>query len=84
MDEIKMHENQTDLGDFLEDYENQEVYKCKKCQWQTFKKGDYVCANPNSEYINQDVLKTKGCNDYSNEHEVKITDDEYTVSISWN
>lgn len=81
MEEIKIHPDQTEINDFLEDYENKEIYKCRKCQWQTFRKGDYICANPNSEYINQDVLRIKGCDDYSNEHEFKIIDDEYTESL---
>lgn len=69
MEEIKVHPDQTEINDFLEDYENQEIYKCRKCQWQTFKKGDYICDNPASEYFNQDVLRTKECNNYFNEHE---------------
>lgn len=77
----KPSKDKTEINDFLEDYENKNIYKCRKCQWQIFRKGDYICANPISEYINQDVLRIKGCTNYSNEHELNIIEDELTESL---
>ena len=83
MEEVKIHPDQTEINDFLEDYENKEIYKCRKCQWQTFRKGDYICTNPIGDYFNEDILRVKECISYFNEHET-ASEDEDTENILWN
>lgn len=63
MDEILIHKNQTELNDYLYDYEDKNKFKCKKCIFAGSSKiSDYVCTNSLSDEYNKDVYKCDGCN----------------------
>ena len=67
-DEIIIHRFQTNIEDYLNDYEDKNKYKCKSCLFVgATKKIDYVCTNSLSLYYEFDVFKCEGCNFYKKE-----------------
>ena len=66
--EIIIHKEQTDIEDYLNDYEDKNKYKCKTCLFVgATKKLDYVCTNSLSLYYECDVYKCEGCVFYKKE-----------------
>ena len=66
--EIKIHRFQTDIEDYLNDYEDKSKYKCKTCLFiGATKKLDYVCTHSLSLYYELDVFKCEGCIFYKKE-----------------
>lgn len=66
--EIIEHPNQTFLQDYLGDYENKSIYKCKTCKHLgSSKRSEYICTNSLSDYHNEDVYKCTGCRFYEDE-----------------
>ena len=66
--EIKIHRFQTDIEDYLNDYEDKSKYKCKTCLFiGATKKLDYVCTHSLSLYYEIDVFKCEGCIFYKKE-----------------
>ena len=83
-DEIRIHENQTILDDFIEDIYNEDVFKCKKCRFcGSSKIMEFICLNPVRDNEDRNVKYTKGCEDYYNEDEVFISNilDDETQSL---
>ena len=67
-DEIIIHKDQTNIEDYLNDYEDKNKYKCKTCLFVgATKKLDYVCTHSLSDFHNQDVYKVEFCNFYKKE-----------------
>ena len=67
-DEIIIHKDQTNIEDYLNDYEDKNKYKCKSCNsLGSSKKFDYVCTHSLSNFHNQNVYKIEGCNFYKKE-----------------
>lgn len=79
--EIIEHENQTFLQDYLEDYENKSIYKCKTCEYLgSSKKSEYICTNSLSDHHNEDVYKCTGCRFYKDE-KLDVDYDDTTPSL---
>lgn len=79
--EIIEHPKQTFLEDYLADYEDKSIYKCKTClHLGSSKQSEYICINSLSDYHNKDVYKCKGCRFYDNE-KVFDYDDDITPSL---
>lgn len=82
-DEILIHQNQSELDDYLTDLSDTEIYKCKKCQWvESNKDLDFICLNKASDYYNDDVNRVKGCNQYFNDDEafnVEVDEDSESM-----
>lgn len=76
--EIIMHENQTNIEDYLNNYEDINKYKCKTCLYVgSAKKIDFVCTNSLSLYYECDVYKCEGCVFYKKESlEYEIEDNQ--------
>ena len=67
-DEIIIHKDQTNIEDYLNDYEDKNKYKCKTCNsLGSSKKFDYLCTHSLSDFHNQNVYKIEGCNFYKKE-----------------
>ena len=67
-DEIIIHKEQTNIEDYLNDYEDKSKYKCKTCLFiGATKKLDYICTHSLSDFHNQNVYKIEGCNFYKKE-----------------
>ena len=67
-DEIIIHRFQTNIEDYLNDYEDKNKYKCKSCNsLGSSKKFDYLCTHSLSDFHNQNVYKIDGCNFYKKE-----------------
>ena len=67
-DEIIIHKDQTNIEDYLNDYEDKNKYKCKTCLFVgATKKLDYVCTNSLSLYYECDVYKCESCVFYKKE-----------------
>lgn len=67
-DEIKIHRFQSNIEDYLNDYEDKNKYKCKTCLFVgATKKLDYVCTNSLSLYYECDVYKCESCVFYKKE-----------------
>ena len=61
-DEIIIHKDQTNIEDYLNDYEDKNKYKCKTCNsLGSSKKFDYLCTHSLSDFHNQNVYKIDGC-----------------------
>lgn len=66
--EIKIHRFQTNIEDYLNDYEDKSKYKCKTCLFVgATKKLDYVCTHSLSLMYEIDVFKYEGCIFYKKE-----------------
>lgn len=66
--EIKIHRFQTNIEDYLNDYEDKNKYKCKTCLFiGATKKLDYVCTHSLSLMYEIDVFKYEGCIFYKKE-----------------
>ena len=64
--EIKIHRFQTNIEDYLNDYEDKN--KCKTCLFVgATKKLDYVCTHSLSLMYELDVFKCEGCIFYKKE-----------------
>ena len=67
-DEIIIHKDQTNIEDYLNDYEDKSKYKCKTCLFVgATKKLDYVCTHSLSLMYELDVFRFEGCNFYKKE-----------------
>lgn len=67
-EEIRMHEKQSCIEDYLNDYEDKNKYKCKTCLFiGATKKLDYVCTHSLSLMYEIDVFKYEGCIFYKKE-----------------
>ena len=67
-EEIIIHKDQTNIEDYLNDYEDKNKYKCKTCNsLGSSKKFDYLCTHSLSDFHNQNVYKIDGCNFYKKE-----------------
>ena len=68
VDEIIIHRFQSNIEDYLNDYEDKNKYKCKTCNsLGSSKKFDYLCTHSLSDFHNQNVYKIDGCNFYKKE-----------------
>jgi len=66
--ETIIHRFQTNIEDYLNDYEDKNKYKCKTCLFvRATRKLDYVCTNSLSLYYELNVFKYEGCNFYKKE-----------------
>ena len=66
--EIKIHRFQTNIEDYLNDYEDKNKYKCKTCLFiGATKKLDYVCTHSLSLMYELNGFKCEGCNFYKKE-----------------
>lgn len=62
-EEIMIHKNQTELNDYLYNYDDIKIFKCKVCDFVgSSKVHDFVCTNSLSDEYNKDVYKYSGCN----------------------
>ena len=80
-DEIIIHENQTEMMDFMEDIHDKKVFKCKdNCCWLSYNDNiEFLCICPFSEFESKSVKYNKGCEYYHNHDEPHISsmlDDE--------
>ena len=79
-DEIIIHENQTELMDFMEDIHDTKVFRCKKCCWKSYNDNiEFLCICPFSDFDGKSVKYNKGCEHYHNHDEaseLKPVDDE--------
>ena len=67
-DEIIIYKDQTNIEDYLNDYEDKNKYKCKSCLFVgATKKLDYVCTHSLSLMYELDVFKYEGCIFYKKE-----------------
>ena len=67
-DEIIIHKEQTNIEDYLNDYEDKNKYKCKTCLFiGATKKLDYICTHSLSLYYELDVFRCEGCIFYKKE-----------------
>ena len=78
--EIIIHQNQTEMMDFMEDINDTKIFKCKKCCWLSYNDNiEYLCICPFSEFESKSVKYNKGCEHYHNHDEVKNSDYESSV-----
>ena len=84
-DEIIIHENQTEIIEFMEDINDTKIFKCKKCCWLSYNDNiEYLCICPLSEFESESVKYNKGCDYYHNHDEVselKQVDDELQSTL---
>lgn len=82
MEEIMIHKNQTNIEDFLEDLNDSDIFKCKKCRWcGSSKQVEFVCLNGATDFYKQDVKRVKGCEYFYNDKEIEVHEDEATESL---
>ena len=76
--EIIIHENQTELMDFMEDINDTKIFKCKdNCCWLSYNDNiEYLCICPFSEFESKSVKYNKGCEHYHNHNEPKKYEDD--------
>ena len=76
--EIIIHENQTELMDFMEDINDTTIFKCKdNCCWLSYNDNiEYLCICPFSEFESKSVKYNKGCEQYHNHNEPKKYEDD--------
>ena len=78
--DIIIHENQTELMDFMEDIYDTKIFRCKKCCWNSSNDNiEFLCICPFSEFEGKSVKYNKGCEHYHNHNEPHISnilDDE--------
>jgi hypothetical protein len=72
-DEIIIHENQTELMEFMEDIHDKKIFRCKDgCCWLSYNDFiEYLCICPFSEFDGKSVKYNKGCEHYHNHDEPK-------------
>lgn len=79
-DEIILHKNQQQFDDLINNYEDENKYKCKTCNsLGATKKIDFVCTNSLSLYYETDVYKVESCIFYKKESLEYDTEYEYGV-----
>ena len=77
-DEIIIHENQTEMMDFMEDINDTKIFKCKdNCCWLSYNDNiEYLCICPFSDFESKSVKYNKGCDYYHNHDEPKKYEDD--------